>query len=204
MGSQFSIELVEDHLLFAQALAEVICEEPDFAVVGIAATGDEALRIAHARQPQVIVLDYHLPGVTAVELLPGLRSAAPKAQILVLTSDTSTGALESAMAAGANGFMTKGEAIDGIVASIRTRIRVSQPQPTSVLDGTLIRLPLVGSFVRTAAFVRRLERQPGVGGAWIHSMSGFDALVRVTRPGPNADIYAAMHGAAEDVKARLE
>lgn len=55
---------MDDHFLFAQALASVVAEQPAWTVAGIAVTGPEALGIAKERQPDVIVLDFHLPGGT--------------------------------------------------------------------------------------------------------------------------------------------
>ncbi|MGH2498594.1 MAG: response regulator, partial [Candidatus Limnocylindria bacterium] len=112
------IEVVDDHFLFAQALAAVIRESDLVDLVGIATTGPQALAMARDHQPDVVLLDHHLPGYPADLLIPRLLSIAPEARIIVLTDDTSDAALASAVRAGAVGFLTKDRAIEDVVASV--------------------------------------------------------------------------------------
>ena len=67
----------------------------------------------------MVLLDFHLPGVTADVLLPRLKALAPRTKVIVLTSDTSRAARLSSEAAGAEGFLTKETAIDEVIEAIR-------------------------------------------------------------------------------------
>ncbi|MBM4421739.1 MAG: response regulator transcription factor, partial [Chloroflexi bacterium] len=170
-----SVLVVDDHTLFAQALSGIIGDQPGYRVAGLAVTGSQAVSLATEKQPRVVLLDYHLPGVTAEELLPTIRRVSPQSRIIILTSDSSAAARRSAEQAGCDGFLTKDIAIDGVMDAMTAVLRTprtgatieeiaapARPARPSIEAEPLIRLPEVGSFARAAAFVRRLERQPGV------------------------------------------
>src|SRR5512147_2401633 len=79
------ILLVDDHTLFRRGLTALLSRDAQFQVVGDAADAGEAQRRAQELQPDLILLDNHLPGVSGVDALPALREAAPRACILMLT-----------------------------------------------------------------------------------------------------------------------
>jgi two-component system nitrate/nitrite response regulator NarL len=103
--------VVDDHSLFRRGLTALLSQEADLEVVGDAADGGEALRRAEALQPDVILLDNHMPGVRGVDLLPGLREAAPNARVLMLTVSEDEEDLAAALRGGAMGYLLK--TIDG-------------------------------------------------------------------------------------------
>ena len=103
--------VVDDHNLFRRGLTALLAAEPGLSVVGEAADGGEALRRAQALQPDVILLDNHMPGVRGVDLLPQLREAAPQAQVLMLTVSEDEQDLADALRGGAQGYLLK--TIDG-------------------------------------------------------------------------------------------
>ena len=83
--SPVRILVVDDHTLFRRGLTALLSREAQFEVVGDAADAGEALRRAQELQPDLILLDNHLPGVRGVDALPALREAAPSARVLMLT-----------------------------------------------------------------------------------------------------------------------
>lgn len=115
-----TVQIVDDHFLFAEALGSVIRELPEYDLVGIAVTGAQAISMTLERQPDVILLDYHLPGYTADQLMPRLRNASPKSRVIILTSDTSEASLVKGIRAGVSGFLTKDRALDDVVQALRT------------------------------------------------------------------------------------
>ncbi|HET8568868.1 MAG TPA: response regulator transcription factor [Candidatus Limnocylindria bacterium] len=112
------VQVVDDHFLFAQSLGSVIKDMERYELVGIAVTGPQALAMAGEERPDVILMDYHLPGYSADMLIPRLLTAAPGTRVVVLTSDTTDTALVNAVRAGAAGFLTKDKAIDDVVDAI--------------------------------------------------------------------------------------
>ncbi len=113
-GAAVRILLVDDHTLFRRGLTALLSRDPQLQVVGDAADAGEALRRAQALQPDIILLDNHLPGVTGVDMLPGLLEAAPGARVLMLTISEDVEDLAAALRGGACGYLLKtmeGEAL---------------------------------------------------------------------------------------------
>jgi two-component system nitrate/nitrite response regulator NarL len=88
-------------------------------VVGDAADAGEAQRRAAELQPDLILLDNHLPGVNGVDALPALRQAAPKARVVMLTVSEDEADLAAALRAGACGYLLKTIEGDALVAAIQ-------------------------------------------------------------------------------------
>jgi two-component system nitrate/nitrite response regulator NarL len=110
-SSKIRIVVVDDHTLFRRGLTALLSREPQFAVVGEAADAGEALRRVRELQPDLVLLDNHLPGVNGVDALPGLIEAAPQARFLMLTVSEDEQDLAAALRAGAAGYLLK--TIDG-------------------------------------------------------------------------------------------
>lgn len=121
MNTLITILVVDDHTLFRRGLIALLGQEEGVQVVGEAADGSDALRIAEALQPDLILLDNHMPGVTGVALLPALRQVAPASRVLMLTVSEDEEDLSAALRNGAQGYLLK--TIDGedlAAALIRT------------------------------------------------------------------------------------
>lgn len=112
------VQIVDDHFLFAEALGSVIREMPEYDLVGIAVTGPQALSMAQEKKPQVVLLDFHLPGYSADTLAPRIRTAAPGAKIIILTSDLSPASMIKGVQAGAIGYLTKDRALDDVIQAL--------------------------------------------------------------------------------------
>jgi len=99
--------VVDDHTLFRRGLIALLGTQAQLQVVGEAADASSAERLATQLQPQVILLDNHLPGVSGVQALPALKAAAPQAQVLMLTMSESESDLGAALRGGACGYLLK-------------------------------------------------------------------------------------------------
>jgi two-component system nitrate/nitrite response regulator NarL len=115
--------VVDDHTLFRRGLTALLGQYPDLEVAGEAGDAGEAQRRALALQPQVILLDNHLPGVTGIAALPALREAAPGAHILMLTVSEDEQDLGNALRAGARGYVLKTAEGDELAEAIRRTAR---------------------------------------------------------------------------------
>ncbi|MDR6475522.1 two-component system nitrate/nitrite response regulator NarL [Burkholderia sp. OAS925] len=128
--------VVDDHTLFRRGLIALLGQDARFSVAGEAADAGEAQRRASELQPDVILLDNHLPGVNGVDALNDLREAAPHARILMLTVSEDERDLGAALRAGARGYLLKtvdAEALaDSIVRTMRDESVVS-PEMTGKL-----------------------------------------------------------------------
>lgn len=119
MTPMIRILVVDDHTLFRRGLTALLSRDPGFEVVGDAADAGEAQRRAQELQPDLILLDNHLPGVTGIDALPTLREAVPKARILLLTVSEDENDLAQALRRGAAGYLLK--TIEGADLSIAIR-----------------------------------------------------------------------------------
>jgi two-component system nitrate/nitrite response regulator NarL len=105
------ILVVDDHTLFRRGLMALLARDPHLSVVGDTADAGQAQRKAQELQPDIILLDNHLPGVNGVDALPALREVAPQARILMLTVSEDEQDLAVALRGGAAGYLLK--TIDG-------------------------------------------------------------------------------------------
>ena len=117
------ILVVDDHTLFRRGLIALLSREPQFQVVADAADAGEAQRRALDLQPDLILLDNHLPGVNGVDALPALREAAPSARVLVLTVSEDERDLAAALRGGASGYLLKNMEGEALAAAIHQAMR---------------------------------------------------------------------------------
>ena len=113
------ILVVDDHTLFRRGLTALLARDPLLSVIGDAADAGQAQRKAQELQPDLILLDNHLPGVNGVDALPALREAAPNARILMLTVSEDANDLAAALRGGANGYLLKTIEGDALTAAIQ-------------------------------------------------------------------------------------
>ncbi len=117
-SDSFRVLVVDDHPLFRRGLTSVLARCSELIVVGDAGDASEAQRRAEALQPDLILLDNHLPGVNGVDALPALRAALPNVRIILLTVSEDENDLEAALRGGANGYLLKTMDPDALVSSI--------------------------------------------------------------------------------------
>ena len=112
------ILVVDDHTLFRRGLTALLMAQPRFDVVGEAGDAGEAHRRAADLQPDLILLDHHLPGVQGVDAIQGLREVAPRARILMLTVSEDGATLARALQRGASGYLLKTVDSDVLASAI--------------------------------------------------------------------------------------
>ncbi|RYF42094.1 MAG: response regulator, partial [Comamonadaceae bacterium] len=117
------ILVVDDHTLFRRGLSALLSRDAQLAVVGDAGDAGEAIRRAAQLQPDVVLLDNHLPGVNGVDAIASLREAAPLARILMLTVSEDERDLSAALRAGASGYLLKTIEGDALGDALRRAMR---------------------------------------------------------------------------------
>jgi len=130
------ILVVDDHTLFRRGLTALLARDPQVVVVGDAGDAGEAQRRALELQPDLILLDNHLPGVNGVDALPALLEAAPNTRVLMLTVSEDEADLAAALRGGAAGYLLKTAEGDALISAIVRTVQgesVIAPEMTSKL-----------------------------------------------------------------------
>jgi DNA-binding NarL/FixJ family response regulator len=110
--------VVDDHPIWRHGVARDLAEA-GFLVVGTAADGRQALRIAGAARPQVILLDLHLPDISGAEVTRQLLAADPGGSVLVLSASGERQDVLDAVTAGATGYLVKSAQLSELLAAVR-------------------------------------------------------------------------------------
>jgi DNA-binding NarL/FixJ family response regulator len=111
--------IVDDHELLRAGLRSRLELEPGIAVVGEADTAERAVLMARRLQPDLIVLDLLLPRKSGDEVIPDLAGVAPRARVLVVSSQAAPSSVRRALSAGAAGYLPKRSSDRDLVAAIR-------------------------------------------------------------------------------------
>lgn len=134
--NRIRILLIDDHTLFRSGIKALLQRQPGFEVVGEAGDALEGIKRAKTLQPDVVLLDIHMPGMTGREAVSLVADEAPEARILMLTVSEDVEDLLQALRAGAHGYLLKNIETDFLVNAIRSAVEgesVMSPQMTSKL-----------------------------------------------------------------------
>ena len=115
--------IADDHPVVRAGLAGLLSDEPGFDVVAEASDGDEAVRLAAATHPDVVLMDLRMPrvdGVAATARIVGGEAGSPPPRVLILTTYESDDQILAAIEAGASGYLLKAAPQAEIVAGIRS------------------------------------------------------------------------------------
>lgn len=137
MHEPIRVLVVDDHLVFAQALRTALSVEPDLEVVGIATNGLEASAEAKRTEASVVLMDYSLPGVDGATATRGIKELTPAAQVIMLTSYGERAVLMESLKAGVSGFLSKERAIEDVVAAVRRAAAGEIQVPAGILTALL-------------------------------------------------------------------
>ncbi|MBV2235572.1 MAG: response regulator transcription factor [Sterolibacterium sp.] len=138
--SRIRILLIDDHTLFRSGIKALLQRQPGFEVVGEAGNALEGIKRAKTLQPDVVLLDLHMPGMTGREAVSLVIDEAPTARVLMLTVSEDVDDLLQALRAGAHGYLLKNIETDFLVRAIHSTLdgdSVMSPQMTSKLMKTV-------------------------------------------------------------------
>ncbi|MFC5402719.1 response regulator [Cohnella soli] len=99
--------LADDHKHAREGMRTIVSAMDDFEVVGEAASGEEALELAGALRPDLILMDIHMPGMGGFEAVKAIKSAYPEAKIVMVTVSDEVSHLFEAIRKGAQGYLLK-------------------------------------------------------------------------------------------------
>jgi DNA-binding NarL/FixJ family response regulator len=111
--------LVEDNQVFREALELLLGLRSDIEVVASVGEGSSAAEVVRAHQPDVVLMDYRLPGLDGVQATRAVREAAPNVAVVCLTASANLQEQDALFEAGAVACLSKDQELDEIVEAIR-------------------------------------------------------------------------------------
>ncbi|WP_434744113.1 response regulator [Micromonospora sp. SH-82] len=136
--------VVDDHPMWREGVARDLTEAGHL-VVATSGEGRQALRVAPAARPDLVVLDLQLPDISGVEVVHGLRSSLPDVRVLMLSASGEQQSVLDAVKAGATGYLLKSAAPAEFLDAVR-RTAAGEPVFTPGLAGLVL-----GEYRRLAA-----------------------------------------------------
>lgn len=177
------ILIADDHLVVRSGLNGMLSSQPDFTVVGEAADGAEAVRLARRLEPDLILMDLRMPGTDGVAAIEELLATGSASNVLVLTTYDSDADILRAVEAGATGYLLKDAGREELYAAVR-----------SAASGRSVLAPAVASsLMRT---LRRPEQRS-------LSKREVEVLDLVRRGSSNKQIARSLHVSEATVKTHL-
>ena len=118
MGRPIRILLVEDNQVFREALELLLGMQADLEVVASVGDGSEAVAACDKHEPQVVLMDYRLPGMDGVQATAAVKESHPEIAVVGLTASANSREIEAMFEAGAIACLTKDQELDVIVATV--------------------------------------------------------------------------------------
>ena len=132
----YRILLADDHSVVRHGLRASLRSLTGVEICGEAKTGREAIDLAKATRPDLVILDLSMPEVNGVEAARAIRSALPRTEVLVLTLHSSEEIARVALRSGVHGYVTKSDPHSELIAAVQS-VREQKPYVTSSLAAKL-------------------------------------------------------------------
>lgn len=150
------IVVVDDHTLIRQGIVGLLDGQDDIEVVGEAGAAREGLLLVESAQPDIVLMDVAMPGMSGLDATRELKARWPELPVVMLTMHEREDYIFEALRAGASGYVLKGADVQDLLAAVRSARRGEvylQPQAIKAL---------VGDFLRRAARGEDRERLDGL------------------------------------------
>jgi DNA-binding NarL/FixJ family response regulator len=145
MTEPIRVLIADDHPLFRDGLTALLSDGPDTELVGAATSGTEAIDLARETQPDVVVMDLHMPRLNGIEATRRIVADSPHIAVLVLTMFDDDDSIFSALRAGARGYLLKGADREEIRCAIHAAAN------GEIIFGAHLATRMLGYFTATPA-----------------------------------------------------
>ena len=132
--------IVEDHRMFAEAVARALAAIPEITVVGIATTAGEGRRMLLETRPDVVLMDYRLPDGTGTRAAQAMVADRPSTKVVIVTATDDDMLLAEAVVAGCSGFVVKTKGLEELVNATRAAAAGDAVIPPPLLRHLVSRL----------------------------------------------------------------
>lgn len=117
-----SIILADDHPIVRRGMQTLLEADPSLSIVGEAGDGLEAIRQVERAQPDVLILDLMMPGLSGLEVLRIVRQRSPRTRVVVLSMHSNNAFVVTALKNGATGYVLKGGEEENLVVAVREAV----------------------------------------------------------------------------------
>ena len=111
--------VVDDHAIVRRSVCGLLSNDPTLNVICETASGEDAIKKAYELQPDLVLLDIGLPGISGIEAARQIRKVSPKSKIIFLSQHDSLHMANEALRAGGHGYVTKVDAGSELLKAIR-------------------------------------------------------------------------------------
>ncbi|AYV12750.1 MULTISPECIES: response regulator [Shewanella] len=119
MGKPYSVLVVDDHPLLRRGICQLLASDPDFSLFGEAGTGLDALAATAENEPDIILLDLNMKGMTGLDTLNALRQEGVTSRIVILTVSDAKQDVIRLLRAGADGYLLKDTEPDLLLGQLK-------------------------------------------------------------------------------------
>ncbi|MEO7147891.1 MAG: response regulator transcription factor [Terrimesophilobacter sp.] len=186
-----TVGLVDDQPLIRAGLRMILESQPDLSVAGEGEDGAQAVDLARATKPDVMLIDVRMPGIGGIEAIAGVLSVSPGTRIVILTTFDVDNYVYDALRAGASGFLVKDVSPEQLIAGVR-----------SVVNGDMLIAPSITRRL-VEGYVRRAP--PNRDGKNFESLTEREreVLTEIAHGLSNAEIGARLHVSEGTVKTHV-
>ena len=158
-NERIRVMIVDDHSIVRVGLKQVLEQSGEFEVVGEAADGEEAVRVAADVSPDVVVMDVIMPKKDGVEACREIMESAPETRVVMLTASTEVDAIVEAVAAGATGYLQKETDRERLLSTVRDAVSGELRVPVEVVRRAFEEIRGGGRAGDAAAGLTQRERE---------------------------------------------
>ena len=123
MSKKIKVLLADDHPVFLSGLKSILVKEEQLEVIGEVNTGEDAVREALNKQPDIVIMDVNMPILDGIEATKKINQSCPSIKILILTMYSDEAYLKEALRIGASGYVLKKAVDTELLAAIKTVLR---------------------------------------------------------------------------------
>ncbi len=168
---RIKVMIVDDHSVVRIGLKQVLEQSGDFEVVGQAANGEEAVRMAADVSPEVVVMDVIMPDKDGVEACREIMESAPETRVVILTASTEEDAVVEAVAAGATGYVQKETDRERLLSTLREAVLGEFRVPIEVIKRAFESIRRAGKTGDAAIAAGLTRRERDILVAFVQGMS---------------------------------